>query len=216
MRWLIDAYGFRSKPSNEESWAQSRVLPAGDVFRARLILALADGMSYREIELKLGRARRLCRSGNIALNRRARQICNGRTKEASRGQLNWLTDWIIDNNSNDDSREIVGAYPRRFHILLTTCWTISRDTRPLSRPEFGRQGEWIGIINDDEEAGAGWLQAIHDFSVNPFDFAGGPYQPSWAAEKTDWMSKSTSGIVGWVVSRGALQLGEQLFRVWSQ
>src|ERR1700685_3796071 len=30
-------------------WAQSRSLPAGDVFRARLILALADGTTYREI-----------------------------------------------------------------------------------------------------------------------------------------------------------------------
>ena len=27
-------------------WAQSRTLPAGDVFRARLILALADGQTY--------------------------------------------------------------------------------------------------------------------------------------------------------------------------
>src|SRR6476659_4889017 len=33
-----------------ERWAQSRTLPAGDVFRARLILALAAGKSYREIE----------------------------------------------------------------------------------------------------------------------------------------------------------------------
>jgi transposase/Trp operon repressor len=37
-----------------ERRAQSRTLPAGEVFRARLILALADGMSYREIERKLG------------------------------------------------------------------------------------------------------------------------------------------------------------------
>jgi len=34
-------------------WAQSRTLPAGDVFRARLILALASGLSYRQIEEKL-------------------------------------------------------------------------------------------------------------------------------------------------------------------
>jgi transposase len=33
-----------------EQWAQSRTLPAGYVFRARLILALAEGKSYREIE----------------------------------------------------------------------------------------------------------------------------------------------------------------------
>src|SRR5271169_3698232 len=31
------------------TWAQSRTLPAGDVFRARLILALAEGASYSQI-----------------------------------------------------------------------------------------------------------------------------------------------------------------------
>lgn len=37
-----------------ERWAQSRALAAGDVFRARLILALAKGLSYREIERTMG------------------------------------------------------------------------------------------------------------------------------------------------------------------
>lgn len=37
-----------------EGWMQSRTLPAGDVFRAKIVLALADGLSYREIERKLG------------------------------------------------------------------------------------------------------------------------------------------------------------------
>jgi len=32
-----------------QRWAQSRTLPAGDVFRARLLLALAGGITYREI-----------------------------------------------------------------------------------------------------------------------------------------------------------------------
>src|SRR5215469_3944823 len=36
-----------------ERWAQSRTLPAGDVFRARLILALAEGQSYRQIQSSL-------------------------------------------------------------------------------------------------------------------------------------------------------------------
>lgn len=38
-------------------WAQSRTLPAGDVFRARLILALADGKSYTQIETELNTSR---------------------------------------------------------------------------------------------------------------------------------------------------------------
>jgi hypothetical protein len=32
--------------SELRKWAASRTLPAGDVFRARLILALADGQTY--------------------------------------------------------------------------------------------------------------------------------------------------------------------------
>jgi hypothetical protein len=44
-------YGSLLILSNEEReelmrWAQSRTLPSGDVFRARLILSLADGLSY--------------------------------------------------------------------------------------------------------------------------------------------------------------------------
>jgi hypothetical protein len=35
--------------SELSKWAQSRTLPSGDVFRARLILALADGTSYSRI-----------------------------------------------------------------------------------------------------------------------------------------------------------------------
>jgi len=35
-----------------ERWAQSRTLPAGDVFRARV--AVAEGQSYREIERSFG------------------------------------------------------------------------------------------------------------------------------------------------------------------
>jgi transposase len=37
-----------------EHRAQWRTLPAGDVVRARIVLALADGLSYGEIERKLG------------------------------------------------------------------------------------------------------------------------------------------------------------------
>jgi transposase len=38
-------------------WAQSRTLPAGDVFRARLMLALADGKSWNQIEVELQTSR---------------------------------------------------------------------------------------------------------------------------------------------------------------
>src|SRR5215471_17184590 len=48
-----------SKEQREEltRWAQSRTLPAGDVFRARLMLALADGKSWNQIEVELHTSR---------------------------------------------------------------------------------------------------------------------------------------------------------------
>jgi transposase len=38
-------------------WSKSRTLPAGDVFKAALILALADGKSYRVIEAEMNTSR---------------------------------------------------------------------------------------------------------------------------------------------------------------
>ena len=38
-------------------WSTSRTLPAGDVFKARLILALADGKSYSRMEAELNTSR---------------------------------------------------------------------------------------------------------------------------------------------------------------
>ena len=40
-----------------ERWSTSRTLPAGDVFKAKLILALADGISYSQIEADLRTSR---------------------------------------------------------------------------------------------------------------------------------------------------------------
>jgi hypothetical protein len=38
-------------------WSSSRTLPAGDVFKAKLILALADGVRYSRIETELNTSR---------------------------------------------------------------------------------------------------------------------------------------------------------------
>src|SRR5580698_1034872 len=38
-------------------WSKSRTLPAGDVLKARLILALADGKSYSAVEAELNTSR---------------------------------------------------------------------------------------------------------------------------------------------------------------
>jgi hypothetical protein len=64
--------------------AQSRALPAGDVFRARLILALASGKSYCQIETELQTRGRPLRDGNSVLKWRVLKACSRATKGQSR------------------------------------------------------------------------------------------------------------------------------------
>src|SRR5215831_2484345 len=55
MPFTVEAIALSSDERTElEQMIQSRTLPAGDVFRARLVLMLADGLPYRTIEQRLG------------------------------------------------------------------------------------------------------------------------------------------------------------------
>jgi transposase len=67
-----------------ESWAQSRSLPASDVFRARLILALADGLSYRAIERKFGASAPTVSKWKRRFEQAGMEGLQGDIKEASR------------------------------------------------------------------------------------------------------------------------------------
>jgi hypothetical protein len=50
MRWNQTVLAITEEQWSElRNWAQSRTLPAGDVFRAWLILALAESESHRQI-----------------------------------------------------------------------------------------------------------------------------------------------------------------------
>jgi len=51
------------EPEQLMRWSKSRTLPAGDVFKATLILALAQGKSYSRIEAEPAQVRK---SGGIA------------------------------------------------------------------------------------------------------------------------------------------------------
>jgi GT2 family glycosyltransferase len=111
-----------------------------------------------------------------------------------------VTLWVIDNNSKDNTREIVRAYqerfPYHFHYLLERQQGYSA---ALNAGIRAGNGELIAMINDDEEVDAGWFQTIYDFfSTSSFDFAGGPYYPNWAVPKPDWITPENGGIVGWV------------------
>lgn len=74
----------REQREELEGWAQSRTLTAGDVFRARLILALVDGMSYREIERKLGASAPTVSKWKSRFEQEGMEGLPGRHREVSR------------------------------------------------------------------------------------------------------------------------------------
>ena len=111
-----------------------------------------------------------------------------------------VTLWVIDNNSKDNTPQVVREYQQRFpyavHYVLETQ---QGSSAALNAGIRSGTGDLIAMINDDEEVNAGWFNAIYRFFSNSaFDFAGGPYYPNWGAQKPDWITKESGGIVGWV------------------
>ena len=119
---------------------------------------------------------------------------------ATRPQGLEITVYVVDNNSKDDTAEVVQDYQPRCSFPLRYVLETEQGSSPaLNSGIRAGTGDLIGMINDDEEVDVHWFEAIYDFfRSTSFDFAGGPYQPNWGAEKPDWISKESGGIVGWV------------------
>lgn len=111
-----------------------------------------------------------------------------------------VTLWVVDNNSKDNTEQVVrsylGQFPFPIHYLQEKKQGYSASLNAGIR---AGKGDLVGMINDDEEVDAEWFRAIHSFFVeSSFDFAGGPYAPKWGAPKPEWITKQFGGIVGWV------------------
>ncbi len=61
------------------------VFPPGYVFRARLILSLTDGLTYRQIGQTLGASAPTVSKWKMRLRSMASKACRGAVREASRG-----------------------------------------------------------------------------------------------------------------------------------
>lgn len=107
---------------------------------------------------------------------------------------------VVDNNSKDRTREVVGEWSRKFDGRL----------HYLSERQQGRSfalnagirataGDLVGMIDDDEEIDRRWYQTLYTAMQNPqTDFLGGPYQPRWGARRPDWLPMQYLGVIGWI------------------
>lgn len=110
-------------------------------------------------------------------------------------------DWcitIIDNKSPDNTRQVVESFARKnpdhVHYLFEgrqgKSAALNAGIAATSRP-------LIGMIDDDEQLGAGWFDVTARwFADQEIGFIGGPYLPLWRVARPDWVPSGREGVLG--------------------
>jgi glycosyltransferase involved in cell wall biosynthesis len=111
-----------------------------------------------------------------------------------------VTVFVVDNNSKDDTAQVVKAYQQQVSFLRYIFEMQRGSSAALNAGIRAGTGELVAMINDDEEVDVHWFEVIYElFRNTSFDFAGGPYQPRWSAEKPNWVSKEFAEYsAGWM------------------
>ncbi|HJQ71512.1 MAG TPA: glycosyltransferase [Blastocatellia bacterium] len=107
---------------------------------------------------------------------------------------------VVDNNSKDQTREVVEEYKKRFGRRLEYQFEAEQGrSAALNRGISSTDGELVGMIDDDEEIDSDWYRNIHRaFTAGDVDFIGGPYKPRWGAKPPAWLPMNYLGVIGWV------------------
>jgi glycosyltransferase involved in cell wall biosynthesis len=108
-----------------------------------------------------------------------------------------VTVFVVDNNSKDNTAEVVRAYQEQVSFLRYIFEAQQGSSAALNAGIRAGTGELVAMINDDEEVDIHWFEIIHElFQNTSFDFAGGPYQPRWSAENQTGLAKNSAGYSG--------------------
>ena len=105
---------------------------------------------------------------------------------------------VVDNNSKDDTRNVVRTYEPKFQGRLRYIFE-QRQGRScaLNAGIAGTNGDLVGMIDDDEQIDERWFETVREwFSRSDIDFIGGPYKPAWETTPPAWLPLNLPGIIG--------------------
>jgi glucosyl-dolichyl phosphate glucuronosyltransferase len=101
---------------------------------------------------------------------------------------------VVDNNSSDQTREIVESfqsrYPERMRYAFEGRQGVSNARNTGVRES---RGQIVAFIDDDETADPNWLESLTaNLHSGEWAGAGGRVQPQWSGPRPNWIScKST-------------------------
>lgn len=105
---------------------------------------------------------------------------------------------VVDNNSTDDTKEVVEALakdaplPIRYVLETTQGSSAARNTGV----DAGTS-QLVGFVDDDEEIAESWFCAIaHEFQDASLDYIGGPCLPDREIRYPDWLPPGYHSAIG--------------------
>jgi len=123
-----------------------------------------------------------------------------------------VTILIIDNNSKDDTAEVVAQLqekaplPVRYFRETKQGLSHSRN-RGISEAD----GDLVGFIDDDEQIEENWYRIIaREFSDPDTKFIGGPYLGNWVSPQPDWLPPGYPAVIGVVPPKPRGLFGKEL------
>ena len=106
---------------------------------------------------------------------------------------------VIDNGSSDGTPQLLewlaARYRGRIQIVEERRCGKSR---ALNAGIAATSGEFVGMIDDDEEVSDGWYEEVlKAFTAHPdLDFIGGPYSPVWGTPPPSWIPSDYLAVLG--------------------
>ncbi len=105
-----------------------------------------------------------------------------------------LNIYAVDNNSKDNTAEIVRSFGGNVHYIFEATQGRSH---ALNAGISSGAGEIIGFIDDDEEVRHDWLTVIAEWMIKQdVDFIGGPYLSYPDFSMPSWFPVSYCGVIG--------------------
>ena len=106
---------------------------------------------------------------------------------------------VVDNGSTDGTPVMLEwlAARHRGRIQIVHERRCGK-SRALNAGIAASTGEFVGMIDDDEEIGEGWYEEVlRAFTTYPdLDFIGGPCHPVWSTPQPSWIPSDYPAVIG--------------------